>query len=274
MTIGSTADTETRLRIALRTIQRAWPDLQNPPQATAQGLRAKPSSRPPASEGPLTLRTELTLTLAYWTHALADQVEQLWGVERPVPEPGLTQQTRWTTRWVPAVVDCRDVPLMCQVLTRHATWITGWAEAPRILNDLELHAREAKTMAWPPVRETLVIGECPIIPEGLTQPCGGQVRARRTEDWAVCRTCRTGAVMRWWREKMPPPPPEVTAQRLVLLLAIDAGTIVTESTIRQWRKRGDIRSSGYDHKRRRLYRWQEIVDREKAKTEQRMQRAG
>ena len=62
---------------------------------------------------------------------------------------------------------------------------------------------------------------------------------------------------------MPPPPAGVTADRLVLLLAVDAQTFINESTLRQWRKRGKIESSGFDRRGRRLYRWAPVVEAER-----------
>lgn len=238
----SLTHTETRLRTATATLRRAWPHLHNPPkQPNTNTSRPKPSSRPPTNLEALNLRTQTTLTLAYWTHAIAD-------AQHPNPIS-------------PNPIDCRDTPQMLDNLDQHARWLTGWTYTPTLINELETHAQAAKRMAWPPQKDTLVIGQCPLTPDGEHQPCGGTVRVRRNEDWAECRTCRTGAVVAWWRQRIHTPD-NVTAQQLAIILAIDTGVILTEAAIRQRHKRGQLPSVGRDHKGRRLYPWKTIINSE------------
>ena len=65
--------------------------------------------------------------------------------------------------------------------------------------------REARRRAHPQARDGHVIGTCLVgTPEG---PCGGELRAivdSVSEDgWARCRTCKTSALVDWWRRYEP-----------------------------------------------------------------------
>jgi hypothetical protein len=103
--------------------------------------------------------------------------------------------------------------------------------------------RETLSQADSLPSEGRIIGACPIgFPEG---ECGGELwatDATASEDrWALCRICKTSALVDWWYAQMSPVTQEwlpMRALRWHLLLHV--GRRISDATIRGWARDPDL----------------------------------
>ena len=159
-----------------------------------------------------------------------------------------------------------DVPGMCDLLQRHADWLSETEDGPIVVWELEASARDLRDLAAPPRRDWMSLGICPLIIEAVVEVdgkdtlepvgCTGTIRAYPEAD-PYCDSCGTVAVVSWW-EKMQFPELDdlarlATSAQLVEFVHRQFGRRVVEVTIRQWVHKGIIQTVGKDDKGRTLY---------------------
>lgn len=229
----TTADVATGLRTELATIRRHWPHTFDPPHtATGAGPTGVPDSKLPGNDTAISLRAEVTRDLAFWIQAMLDDRPELTPTSRRrtlVPIPTLTVTTTWApaTITAPTVLDCGDVIAVCTLLEQEAGWLSGWEHAHRLWDELITLAREVKTLASPPQRDTLPIGECPT--------CTTVVRAKAHDPGNIrCPGCGTTDTIDGWIIRVVGNEPLVTAEQLVPILHKRMGIVISRNGIRQW----------------------------------------
>jgi len=151
-----------------------------------------------------------------------------------------------------------DVPGMCDLLQRHADWLSETEDGPLAQWELEASARDLRGIAVPHRKDWMSLGICPLIIDAEGEPvgCTGTIRAYPEAD-PYCDSCGTVAVVSWW-EKMQFPEMDymarlVTAPELVEFVHQQFGQRIQEPTIRKWVERGWITVASHDDKGRILY---------------------
>ena len=151
-----------------------------------------------------------------------------------------------------------DVPAMCDLLIRHADWLSETEDGPIAVWELEASARDLRGIAAPPRRDWMSLGICPLIIEAEGEPmgCTGTIRAYPEAD-PYCDSCGTVAVVSWWERMQFPEMDELarlaTAPELVAFVHKQFGQRIQEPTIRKWVERGWISVAAHDDKGRILY---------------------
>jgi len=151
-----------------------------------------------------------------------------------------------------------DVPAMCDLLIRHADWLSETEDGPIAVWELEASARDLRGIAAPPRRDWMSLGICPLIIEAEGEPmgCTGTIRAYPEAD-PYCDSCGTVDVVSWWERMQFPEMDElarlVTAPELVAFVHKQFGRRIQEPTIRKWVQRGWITVAAHDDKGRILY---------------------
>lgn len=178
-----------------------------------------------------------------------------------------------------------DVPPMCDLLDRHATWLSGHDAIPDMIAELTTTATSLEAIA-PPLRtlaerrpgerinadRRITIGTCALIvtarhtdETGRTwnvvdlderhhgPQCASSVVAR-LDEWsgadATCRGCGTNADVTWWRDHVEPEQ-HVTIRRLVEVLSLE-GVRASEKSIRRLIERDVLHVVALDERGRRL----------------------
>lgn len=150
-----------------------------------------------------------------------------------------------------------DVRAMCDLLRRHADWLSEHEAAADVVAELEGSARDLTGIAAPHRKDWMSLGICPLFVERDGEPvgCTGTIRAYPDCD-PYCDGCGTKAVVTWW-ERMQFPDAELsrllTAPELVLFVHKQFGRVIVEATIRQWVRQNVIAKAGTDDKGRSLY---------------------
>ena len=227
--MSTTTDLATSLRADAATLAKAWPLLHHPTKPGGVRTRSVPGSRLPGNGEALSLRVELVRDLAFWLHAIVDDL------------PDTLEQAGHTT------VHAGNVPAALAVITHHAAWLSGWEFGPRLATELEAHARDARRIAWPKVSDTIALGDCPNqIGAGKDAPaCGTPVRASAHHPGDIrCKGCGLTDTIDGWMLRIVGNEPLVTAEQLIPLLRKRMGIVATRSAIRGWKRRGIICSSG------------------------------
>lgn len=258
----STAEVEAELRDALVRIRRAW--LAPLSQLGAVRLRTGAAAGwgTPVSLDLLDARTAVAVAVYGWARVL-------------IEDRGLEHAR---ARGI-------DVPPMCDLLTRHAQWLSGHEAAEVMCAEL-LECAESLERLAPPLRplserrpgervsadRRIALGECSLVVVGtwvdergrgrwtvdlefrhLGPQCGGRVVAQ-LDEWsgadATCRSCGTGADVSWWEAHVQPER-LVTIRRLREILQV-TGVVMTEKALRHMLDRDVLEVAGRDALGRRL----------------------
>lgn len=254
------ATTAATIRTHLDTLTDAWPDTADPMNAGHGGgtETALPSST-------IVLRADITLTLAYWCHALIAAAPVVLQHLQPGPDGKLTVIT--------GTLDCTNVPAMAALLHREADRIAEhWDDgqyAPRLIDDLEPLARTAHAVSRPPRKDRITLGHC---------TCGGHIAARAVpwtrvpnpttdptaypawSDWQPaheqsirCPGCHATRTVPEWLAEIVGPQRLVDAVELVDLIHADLGMRCTPAAVRVWVNRRLIEPRGKARDGRNLY---------------------
>lgn len=163
-----------------------------------------------------------------------------------------------------------DVTAMAHFLSRHAEWISGHEAAQDCRDELVTLAHRCHMTAFPPRREWINLGSCPleVETEAGQQVCRGEVRAwprsedRDGETMARCRRCGTEAIPAWWESQMfrdEDLKVLLTAEEVVTFVHRAYGKVIKPSTVRKWDERHVIEPAGFDDGGRRLYHRDALV---------------
>lgn len=151
-----------------------------------------------------------------------------------------------------------DVVGLVKFLDAHADWLAIHEASADVIAELEASATELGGIAAPRHAETMYLGRCPIVTEGVT--CGGKVRAVDAEN-AYCTTCRVEAVVSWWATAMGCEANTLlTGPRVVAMIHAQYGRRIGEATVRQWVSRGVLISAGQDERGRNLYDRSDVAE--------------
>jgi hypothetical protein len=253
--------TETSLTATIRdhlaTIRATW-------TATAEPMRAGRgrTSTNTLPSSTIVLRADITLTLAYWVHALVDQ----W----PVVLQHLTHDTAGRMIVTTDTIDCTDVTAMADLLDREADRIAEHDEpAQRLADELEPLARAARHVSQPPRRDKVTIGTCrcgrdittravPWIrtPNPTTDPTAYPPWSDWQPAWEqkiTCPGCRSTRTLPEWLAEIVGPQRLLSAPELVELIHADLGMRYTPAAVRQWARRGMFATGGYRSDGRAVY---------------------
>ena len=239
-----TDDLAVEIRQHLNTIRRHWANTATPMNA-GHGH----SNGTPLPSSTIVLRADITLSLAYWVHAMADK----W--------PSVLQHLDWGPDGKLVVVtdalDCTDVPAMAALLYREANRLAAWGVYGRTLADeLKPLANAARAVSAPRA-DRITLGHC---------RCGGHITVRAVPwvrvpqpttdpdayplwtDWQPereqpircpgCRTVRT--VPEWFAELVGVERP-LPAGELIERIHADLGMRYSPQTVRVWANRGLIK---------------------------------
>lgn len=263
MHLPTTAATADALRDALHRIRRAW----LVPLARLGAIRHTTGGDPgwgtPVSLAVLDVRQSVAATVYGWARVLIEDRD--------------LQHAR---------VGDVQVPPMCDLLTRHADWLSGHEAAHDMAAELTAAAAAIEKVT-PPTRHRnerrpgerintdrrIPLGECSLIVTGtwtderdrrrnttdLTHrhhgpQCSGLVIAT-LDQWggadATCRSCGTTADVAWWEHHVQPER-LVTMRRLLEIAQLVHGDHTSEKALRNLLDRGVIDIAGRDAHGRRL----------------------
>jgi hypothetical protein len=269
MTLAPTdLDLPTLIRTQLDTIATTWAATATPMQhghGSSSG-RALPSST-------ITLRADITLTLAFWVHALVDEhPAAIQTLERvPVPTTSADPSDAWTTHLTTRTLDCTDIHAMTDLLHREAHRIATWGDYGYTLAaELQPLADHARLVAQPPRRDKLDLGPCPDCGRTVTAKAGRWVRlpipTSNPDDLApwteyqpahdqviTCRGCKRRETLTGWRDAIVRSQRGLSAEELVEEIHTWFGMRYSPITIRVWARRGFIRTKGYTRDGRAYY---------------------
>jgi hypothetical protein len=211
------------------------------------------SGAPALPSSTITLRADITLTLAYWVHAFLDA------------HPDAMDSV------IGGTLDCTDVPAMADLLRDQRHVIAGWDEYGATLTaELQPLVDHARLVARPPRRDKTVIGPCPV--------CGFSVQAKGVRwvrlpiptsnpsvlaPWTpwqperdqviTCRGCQRTDTITGWRHAMLGTEELLSADELVEQIHAHFGLRYSPITIRVWARRGLIQPAGYRWDGRAVY---------------------
>lgn len=254
----------TEIREHLRTIRRHWAATADP-MMLGDGGRSG-GSRLPSST--IVLRADVVLSLAFWVHALLDE----WpAVLDHLSEGEDGTLTTWTE-----TLDCTDVIAMAFLLDNEADRIAGWATfGPTCAEDLRPLAAAVRSVARPPLRDTVTIGDCPQCHEPVKVRLTSRVPQPSTDPehyapWTtvpsgtlppsvIRHTCGYALTLEQWHTKL------IGTQRP--LLAVDVvrevhkrlGLRYSPLTVRTWARRGLVGTRGQSHAGESLYDLHEVL---------------
>lgn len=271
MTIAPTdldLDLPNLIRTQLDTIASTWAATATPMNhghGSGSGI-ALPSST-------ITLRADITLTLAFWVHALVDTYPAVLQTLEPVPVPTTSRDPddAWTTRLTTDTIDCTDVHQMTWLLSREAHRIADWDDFGYTLaTELKPLVDHARLVAQPPRRDKLELGPCPDCGRTITAKAVRWVRlpiptnnpdelAPWTEyqpahdQKVTCRGCRRQETIAGWRKAIVGVQRGLSAEELVEEIHTWFGMRYSPITIRVWARRGFIHTKGYTRDGRAYY---------------------
>ena len=260
--VTSTAQVEAELRDALTRIRRAWLAPLSQLGAVRPGTGAAAGWGTPVSLDVIDARVTVATTVCGWARVL-------------IEDRGLEH----------ARIRDVDMPPMCDLLARHAQWLSGHEAADVMCAELRDCAASLERLA-PPLRQLserrpgervnadrrIALGECALVVVGtwvdergrgrwtvdlefrhLGPQCGGRVVAQ-LDEWsgadATCRSCGTGADVSWWEAHVQPER-LVTIRRLREILQV-TGVVMTEKALRHLLDRGRLEVAERDALGRRL----------------------
>ena len=228
---------------ALHTIRTHWAASANPPRPGNPPTRTPARSKPPAPQA--VLRGDITNTLTYWTQALADHDPDTIAAYPPGYPLDLTNP-------VATAGHLND--------HLHAIEAAGWLGT--FTREVKKLADQLRDLVTQPGADRPTLGPCHLLADGTTPTrskadtvaprCHGTVRAvplRNPETGVVtyteaaCDTCRSVAVVDWWRTQWGASTGLVTTSQLVDELA-KQGIRVKPPTVRWWLHTGRICASG------------------------------
>jgi len=225
-----------------RRILKALKTILDHYDATLEPVRRAPGSRVDTShEAPLPISADVLDKRAQCRMRLASNCLMVI-TERDLHTEGLSGH---------------DVPAMCDLLRRHADWLSTHESADVVVWDLEASAKDLRGIAAPYRKDWQNLGACPleVDSENGLVVCGGQVRAYPDKD-PKCQSCGEEAVTTWWEERMFADPELrklLTADELVTFIHKQFGRPVTKVAIRQWVARGIITKADTNDKGQTLY---------------------
>lgn len=244
----------------LTTLSGAWSDTADP-MNHGHGGKGGAAALPAST---VVLRADITLTLAFWVHALIDE----WPAVLQSLQPDEDGNLRLV---VTETIDCTDVPTMCDLLDRELSRIVAWGDYGQTMaDDLQPLVDSARLVSRPPRRDRMDVGECP--------DCGRSVRVK-AHRWArlpvpttdpdalppwtewqpaqdqliTCKGCGRRETLLGWRAVIVGPQRLLTADQLVEQIHAEFGERYSPVTIRVWARRGLIRSRGHSQDGRALY---------------------
>lgn len=225
----SHADRASHIRRQLATIQKALPYLVDVVGSGGHTSSSGYGSRIPLNLPAFSLRAEIDRDLVFWAGSIRREHP-----DHPTPLGG-------------------D---LLGYLRRHAFWAAEWTYGRRLAYELEDLARDARNLAWPR-SDQMLLGTCPntIGADGEAVTCGAPIRVRQDKPGDIrCPGCGlTDTVDGWLLRIVPDASKPVTAEQLVPLLRRRLGVTVAPSTIRQWKRRGEIVAIGVDEQGRDLF---------------------
>jgi hypothetical protein len=217
----TTAQVEDKIRAALDLIRDHFDELLDVPEGRSSG---RPSTDTlTALERRLTLRQDVDTLLA--------GVCRLIIRDRPLTTVRLNRSA--------------ETGRMLTLIDRHAQWLSGHALADQIARRLTTWARNVELTARPPMRDHVLLGDCPfVIPDDAgvaTWACYGRIQARIGGDGtAACTGCGQETLVEWWEDVLGLNHTPVTLPQLPPILHARLGLRVTDRTLRNWRRDGLI----------------------------------
>jgi hypothetical protein len=213
-----------------------------PSNQSSGGSRVAASKEPPLpiSAHILDTRAEAHRDLTYWTRFLLDEVRDI--NDEPIQHgPGSI-----------------DVASLVPFIVTWVDWLVTNApdDADNLATEAEKHARALYAIVFPPRREWLTIGDCPVTVarDGQAELCGSRVRAYPDRQFIQCPGCGTEDTLAWWMSQIVPEGSDrATATEVIAYVAMWSGLIVHHEQIRKWASLGHIRRHGRDVKGRTLY---------------------
>ncbi len=267
------ADITRDIRASLDKLVGAWADTDDPMNA---GHGTSSSGATPLPSSTIVLRADITLTLAYWVHALVDAF--------PVVLQHLETGDDGKLTVVTETLDCTDVPAMAELLRREVDRIAEHEEtADRLAKELAPLANAASFVSRPPRKDRITLGHC---------RCGGHITVRAVpwirvpqpttdpgayplwtdyqpehEQAIRCPGCHASRTVPEWFAELVGPQRLVDAVELVELIHADLGMRYSTKTVRTWVNRGLIRSRGKNNLGHNVYDrtqvYAALIDRER-----------
>ena len=281
----------------LTTITNGWPKVLDPIDTPNTGGSIGPTQRPATEDDielPPDARLDTPLTLELWVRATTKE----WPATlQTLEDDGNGGVHLVTTR----TVDTSSVPAMADFLHREAGRIVGWVTdghdyGATFTADLAKLAKAVARVAWPPKGDRITIGECPEcgrrlrvkapawhkrpvqVPQPTTDPRRYALHVWVVPDDAVWEAdrdtpivCRCGVEddVEGWRRRITGDAPALTAVELVAEIRQHLGMRYEPVTVRQWARRGLIRTVSYSQAGHARYDRTQVfaalLDREKAR---------
>lgn len=201
----------------LAIIEDCWAELTEPSASPSVGAATSDVITP--LDRRISLAHEVTLTLNGWARVVVE--------DRPV------------THYVPLGSDTLGLVVF---LRRHALWLSGHEAARDALDEIRSAAHRVETTARPPKPEWVYLGDCPFVVEDWF--CSGRVRVRIGDDstMAACSDCEQTGFVEWWEQVLgiDTLPKAVHAPELAKLIYTRLHVRVTERTVRNWERDGQV----------------------------------
>ena len=208
------------------------------------------------------LRADVTLTLAFWVHALVDE----W----PSVMQTLAADDDGKLRIVTTSLDCTDVYAMAAMLDRERHRIAEWDTfGQTCADDLEPLAAQVRLVSKPPKRDRIAVGECPCgrtvtakavrwvrlpVPTSDPRVLAPWTQFQPSQDQLItCKGCGRRETLLGWREAIVGVQRMLTADQLVEVIHTELGMRYDPKTVKVWAHRGLIQSRGQSHDGRTLY---------------------
>lgn len=148
-----------------------------------------------------------------------------------------------TKRHAGRVYASTDPESLARLVARHAEWLAAHpnaAEHSALLRDVVRGT--VRGLAYPSGSERLYVGECPLLFEGESEPCGARLYQVPDSPLIECPGCGTAETIERWQRWIvgDAPSGETDAYALAAYLTLHWMRPVDPATIRQWASRGHI----------------------------------
>jgi len=213
------------------------------PARRAAGSQVKVTKEPPLpiSAHVLQVRRETATDLTYWARFLLDEVRDVNGnpLQHGPTSVAPDALVPFVARWVDWLIT--NMP----------------DDADNLAEDAAKHATGLRDIVFPPRRDWMPIGDCPVTvadADGNSVACGTKVRAYPERSFIACPGCGTEDTLAWWMSQIVPEGSDLAhADAVIACVTSRTFRPLTHEQLRQWASRGFVKRHGKDTKGRTLY---------------------